>query len=112
MIKLIKWISHKMGYKIAMIKIGGEVPRITIDGDKELLKYVDITGYTFKKEPVKRNYPKMTALEPIKPLTNEQLKEMGLSILVDVADCKNYKEASKVQEQVINGEVKINVIKK
>jgi ribosomal protein L25 (general stress protein Ctc) len=35
MIKLIKWISHKMGYKIAMIKIGGEIPGVIIGGDKE-----------------------------------------------------------------------------
>lgn len=54
MIKLIKWLSHKMGYKIAMIKIGGETPGITIDGDKELIRYVDITGYSFNKEPLSR----------------------------------------------------------
>jgi hypothetical protein len=78
MIKLIKWVSHKMGYKIAMIKIGGEIPNITIDGDKELLRYIDITGYTFKKEPLKRTFPKFTEPEPIKPLTSEQLKEIGL----------------------------------
>ena len=112
MIKLIKWLSHKMGYKIAIIKIGGEVPGITIDGDKELLRYVDITGYTFKKEPIKRTYPKFAKPEPIKPLTVQQLKELGLTINVDVTDCKNFKEASKVQEQIINGDVKINVIKK
>ena len=112
MIKLIKWLSHKMGYKIAIIKIGGEVPGITIDGDKELLRYVDITGYTFKKEPIKRTYPKFVEPEPIKPLTVQQLKELGLTINVDVTDCKNFKEASKVQEQIINGDVKINVIKK
>jgi hypothetical protein len=75
MIKLIKWISHKMGYKIAMIKIG---PGLTIEGDKELLRYVDITGYSFKKEPLKRTFPKFVEPEPIKPLTLEQLKEIGL----------------------------------
>ena len=112
MIKIIKWLTHKMGYKIAMIKIGGEVPGLTIDGDKELLQYVDITGYTFKKEPIKRTYPKFVEPEPIKPLTPEQLKELGLTINVDVTDCKNFKEASKVQEQIINGDVKINIIKK
>ena len=110
--KIIKWLSHKMGYKIVMIKIGGEVPDITIDGDKELLKYVDITGYTFKKEPIKRTYSKFIEPEPIKPLTPEQLKELGITINVDVTDCKNFKEASKVQEQIINGDVKINIIKK
>jgi len=75
MIKLIKWLSHKMGYKIIMLKIGGEVPGITIDGDKELLRYVDITGYTFKKDPLKRIFPKFVEPEPIKPLTPKQLKE-------------------------------------
>jgi len=78
MIKIIKWLSHKMGFKIAMIKIGGKVPGITIDGDKELLRYVDITGYTFKKDPLKRTYPKFVKPEPIKPLTPKQLKEIGL----------------------------------
>ena len=82
MIKLIKWLSHKMGYKIAMIKIGGEVPSITIEGDKELLKYVDITGYTFKKEPIKRTYPISVESKPIKPLTPEQylkiINQIGL----------------------------------
>ena len=78
MVKIIKWLSHKMGYKIAMIKIGGEVPGITIEGDKELLRYVDITGYSFKKEPLKRTFSKFVEPEPIKPLTQEQLKEIGL----------------------------------
>jgi hypothetical protein len=108
-IKFIKWISNKLGYKIAMIKIG---PGLIIEGDKELLKYVDVTGYSFKKEPLKRTYPKFIEPEPIKPLTSEQLKELGITINVDVADCKNFKEASKVQEQIINGNVKINIIKK
>ena len=128
MIKLIKWLTHKMGYKIAMIKIGGEVPGIAIDGDKELLRYVDITGYTFKKEPLSRIQsskaptsakemflaepkPDISGIAPITKLTSEQLKELGLSINVDVTDCKNFKEASKVQDQIINGDVKINIIK-
>lgn len=112
MVKIIKWLSHKMGYKIAMIKIGGEVPGLTINGDKELLQYIDITGYTFKKDPLKRTYPKFVEPDPIKPLTPEQLKDLGITINVDVTDCKNFKEASKVQDQIINGDVKINIIKK
>ena len=75
---IIKWLANKLGFKIAMIKIGGEVPGLTIDGDKELLRYVDITGYTFKKDPLKRTFPKFVEPEPIKPLTPEQLKELGL----------------------------------
>jgi hypothetical protein len=118
-----------MGYKIAMIKIGGEVPSINIEGDKELLRYVDITGYTFKKEPLSRiqtsraprsakemflaePVPNIDNVKPIKPLTPEQLKELGIIIDIDVTDCKNFKEASKVQDQIINGDVKTNIIKK
>jgi len=74
----IKWLANRFGYNIAMIKIGGKVPGITIEGDKELLRYVDITGYSFKKEPLKRTFPKFVEPEPIKPLTSEQLKELGL----------------------------------
>jgi hypothetical protein len=77
-ILIIKWLANKLGYKTAMIKIGGEIPEIIIEGDKELLKYVDITGYTFKKDPLKRVVPKPSESEPIKSLTAEQLKEIGL----------------------------------
>jgi len=114
MIKLIKCLSRMMGYKIAMVKIGGQpqLPGVTIDGDKELLRYLDITGYSFKKEPLKRTFPKDVEFEPIKPLTDEQLKALGFTINVDVTDCKNYKEASKIMDQINNKEVKIQVWKK
>ena len=75
-IRFIKWICNKLGYKIVMIKIG---PGVIIEGDKELLKYVDVTGYSFKKEPLKRIFPKFVEPEPITPLTPEQLKELGIS---------------------------------
>ena len=74
-IRFIKWICNKLGYKIVMIKIG---PGLIIESDKELLKYVDVTGYSFKKEPLKRIFPKFVEPEPIKPLTPEQLKELGI----------------------------------
>ena len=75
-VKFIKWICNKLGYKIVMIKIG---PGLIIEGDKELLKYVDVTGYSFKKEPLKRIFPKFVEPEPIKPLTPEQLKELRIT---------------------------------
>jgi len=75
-VKFIKWLSNKFGYKIAMLKVSNGTT--TIEGDKELLRYIDISGYFFKKEPLKRQFPKMTEPEPIKPLTPEQLKELGL----------------------------------
>ncbi len=71
-VKLIKWISNKFGYEIAMLKAAKGTT--TIEGNIELLKYVDISGYFFKKEPLKITYPKFIEPEPIKPLTSEQLK--------------------------------------
>ena len=41
-----------MGFKIVMVRIGNG--NIDIEGDKELMRYTDISGYTFKKEPIKR----------------------------------------------------------
>jgi len=76
-IKFIKWLSNKFEYKIVMLKAKNGIT--IIEGDKELLKYVDVTGYFFKKEPLKRTYPKFIEPEPIKPLTPEQLKELGIS---------------------------------
>jgi len=75
-ILIVKWLANKFEYKIVMLKAKNGAT--IIEGDKELLKYVDITGYFFKKEPLKRTYPKSTEPEPIKPLTSEQLKELGL----------------------------------
>ena len=75
-VKFIKWLANKFGYKIAMVKaLNGTT---TIEGDNELLRYTDLSGYLFKKEPLKRTYPKFIEPEPIKPLTPEQLKELGL----------------------------------
>lgn len=52
-IKIIKFLSNKLGYKIVMLKAKNGTT--TIEGDKELLIYTDISGYFFKKEPLKRN---------------------------------------------------------
>jgi hypothetical protein len=51
-VKFIKWLSNKFGYKIVMLKASNGTT--TIEGDKELLRYVDVTGYFFKKDPIKR----------------------------------------------------------
>jgi hypothetical protein len=55
-IKIIKFLSNKLGYKIVMLKAKNGT--ITIEGDKELLIYTDISGYFFKKEPLKRTIKK------------------------------------------------------
>ena len=48
----IKWLANRFGYKIIMLKAGNGTT--TIEGDKEVIKYMDISGYFFKKEPLKR----------------------------------------------------------
>ena len=50
---IVKWLANKLGYKIVMLK--ATKGTTTIEGDKELLRYVDVIGYFFKKEPLKRN---------------------------------------------------------
>jgi hypothetical protein len=77
-VKFIKWLSNKFGYKITMLKASNGT--IVIEGDSDLLKYVDASGYFFKKEPLRRNRPSKTTKEPklINKLTKEQLKEIGL----------------------------------
>jgi hypothetical protein len=76
-VKFIKWVSNRFGYKIVMLKAANGTT--TIEGDKELFRYVDASGYFFKKEPLKRTYPKFTEPDPLKPLTTEQLKELGIT---------------------------------
>jgi hypothetical protein len=92
-VKFIKWLSNKFGYKIVMLK--GKNGAITIEGNREVLPYMDITGYFFKKEPLSRIKPSKTPtsaqemflvepkpdvskMPPITKLTPEQLKEVGL----------------------------------
>ena len=75
-VKFIKWLSNKFGYKIAMIKAANGTT--TIEGDRALLRYTDISGYLFKKEPLKRVLPKVSQPGVVKPLTSEQLKELGI----------------------------------
>ena len=50
---LIKWLSNRFGYKIAMLK--SSKGTTTVEGIIELLRYVDISGYFFKKEPFNRS---------------------------------------------------------
>jgi len=76
-VKFIKWLSNKFGYKIVMLKASNGTT--TIEGDKELLRYVDVTGYFFKKDPIKRTYQKFVEPKPIKPLSKKQHKELGIT---------------------------------
>ena len=48
----VKWLANLFGYKIVMLKVKNGTT--TIEGDKEVIKYTDISGYFFKKEPLRR----------------------------------------------------------
>ena len=92
-VKLIKWVSNKFGYKIVMLKAANGTT--TIEGDIEVLRYVDVSGYFFKKQPLSRIQtskaptsakemflaepkPDATKIQSITKLTPKQLKELGL----------------------------------
>ena len=92
-VKFIKWLSNKFGYKIAMLKAANGTT--TVEGDIELLRYVDISGYFFKKEPISRiqasraprsakemflaePVPNIDNVEPIVKLTSKQLKDLQI----------------------------------
>lgn len=92
-VKFIKWLANKFGYKIAMVKVLNGTT--AIEGDNELLRYTDLSGYLFKKEPLSRIQPSkaptsakemllfepkpdVNKIQPIIKLTPEQLKEIGL----------------------------------
>ena len=48
----IKWLANRFGYKITLLKSGKGTTRV--EGDIDLLRYLDISGYFFKKEPFDR----------------------------------------------------------
>lgn len=50
--RLAKWLLHSDGFRFAAIK--AKEGNIWIDGDIDLLRYTDTTGYLWKKEPLKR----------------------------------------------------------
>jgi hypothetical protein len=49
---IVKWFANKLGYKIVMLKAANGTT--TIEGDIDLIPYVNIVGYFFKKQQLKR----------------------------------------------------------
>lgn len=76
-LRIVEWLLHSSGFKFVALK--AEEGTTTIEGDKDLLKYVDVSGFFFKKEPLKRFYKKFNSTKkPFQKLNKEQLKEVGL----------------------------------
>lgn len=89
-LKLAKWLLKRSDYKFVAIKQtsissvatyvrGDEAPTLYIEGDKELLVYVDTLGYVLKKEPLRREVePEFPWPTPISKLPPEVVAEIAL----------------------------------
>jgi hypothetical protein len=96
-LRLAKWLLKRLDYKFVAIKqtpitnrygelvikhnAYAEVPTLFIDGDKELLMYIDTQGYLAKKEPLRRSYdaPEFPWPTPLHKLPLEVLAEIELT---------------------------------
>lgn len=71
-VSFIKWLSARIGYSIAMVKAKDGV--IYIEGDRNLIKYFDVSGFISKASPLKRVHDKTyTEPTPLKRLSSEEL---------------------------------------
>ena len=94
-LKLAKWLLKRLDYKFVAIKqtpitnrwgetavkhnVYTEIPTLFIEGDKELLVYVDTVGFLTKKEPLRREVaPEFTWPTPISKLPPEVVAEIAL----------------------------------
>jgi hypothetical protein len=98
-LRLAKWLLKRLDYKFVAIKqtpisnvatyvlgdeapkhnVYAEIPTLWIEGDKELLMYVDTQGYLSKKEPLRREVePEFPWPTPISKLPAEVVAEIAL----------------------------------
>lgn len=96
-LKLAKYLFKRLGYKITAIKqtpitnrygekvikhnVYTEIPTLFIEGDKELLRYTDVTGYISGKDPLKREYNLPEFPSPINKLPPEVIAEIELTTI-------------------------------
>jgi len=75
--RLAKWLLKRLDYKFVAVKAANG--NTDIEGDKELLVYVDMTGFLFKKEPLRRYVkPEFPWPTPINKLPPEVVAEIAL----------------------------------
>ena len=76
--RLAKWLLKRLDYKFVAVKAANG--NTDIEGDKELLVYVDMTGFLFKKEPLWRDLvePEFPWPTPISKLPPEVVAEIAL----------------------------------
>ena len=94
-LKLAKHLFKRLGYKIAAIKqtpitnrygetvikhnAYAEIPTLHIEGDKELLRYIDFMGYIGGKDPLRRVYDTPEFPHAINKLSPDVIAEIELT---------------------------------
>lgn len=104
-LKLAKWLLKRLDYRFVAIKqtsisnvatyVHGDVAStLFIEGDKELLMYVDTLGYLTKKEPLRREVkPEFPWPTPISKLPPEVVAEIALMTKPFPEEIKKQNEA-------------------
>jgi len=96
-LKLAKWLLKRLDYKFVAIKetpvsntatyvlgrtsqhnVYAEIPTLFIEGDRELLMYVDTLGYLTEKEPLRRPHVVSTEASTVQKLPAEIVAEIAL----------------------------------
>lgn len=76
-LRLAKWLLKRLDYKFIAVKAA--IGHTDIEGDRELLVYVDMMGFLFKKEPLRREVePEFPWPTPISKLPPEVVAEIAL----------------------------------
>jgi hypothetical protein len=98
-LKIATWLLHRLNYKFVAIKqlplsnvatyvhgdeapkhnVYTEIPTLFIEGDRELLMYIDTTGYLSKKEPLRRVYDVSKESTTVQKLPAEVVAEIILN---------------------------------
>jgi len=111
-LRLAKYLLKQLGYKYVAIKqtpvsnvatyvLGNhapkhnaysETPTLFIEGDRELLMYTDVVGFTNKKEPLRRNYNTPEMPTPINKLPPDVLAEIELTTIPFPEEIKKQNE--------------------
>ena len=113
-LKIAKWLLKRLDYKFVAIKqtpvsntatyvlgrtsqhnVYGGTPTLWIEGDKELLMYVDTLGYLTEKEPLRRTYAVSRETGTVKKLPAEVVAEIALNTVP-------FPEELKKQNETIN----------
>jgi len=87
-------ITNRYGEKVIKHNAYSETPTLFIEGDRELLMYTDVVGFTNKKEPLRRNYdtPEFPWPTPINKLPPDVLAEIELTTIPFPEEIKKQNE--------------------